>query len=122
MKRTDFTPCLMCAEGVAHAGGMLFYAVTLQRMAFDLLAVRQTDGLERILGSPRLADVFAPNNELAVPAGAPTKFLLCDECAMRSFPIAAMEEVAADRRASDAGVESSTSDASTTTESREFTE
>lgn len=103
MKRADFTPCLRCGKQVGHANGLLFYAVTLQRMMFDHRAIQQTAGLEISLRSPVLADVFSPDPELAKPLGEPEKFLLCDACAMTSYPVAALEELAADRRASDAG-------------------
>ena len=103
MKRDDFTPCLKCGRQVGQANPLLFFRVTVQRMMFDHRAIQQTAGLELILRSPKLADVFAPDNDLAKPLGEPEKFLLCDECAMSSYPVAVLEELAANRRNSDAG-------------------
>lgn len=103
MKREEFTPCLRCRRPVGQANAILFYRVTLERMIFDHQAIQQTSGLELILHSPKLADVFAPDNELAKPLDKPEQFLLCDSCAMKSYPVSALEELAIDRRCSDAG-------------------
>lgn len=103
MKLAEFTPCLRCRKPVGEKNPILFYQVTLERMAFDHRAIQTTAGLALQLRSPTLVDVFNPDPDLAKPLGEPEKFLLCDECAMTAYPIAALEELAADRRSTDAG-------------------
>lgn len=103
MKRAEITPCLGCRRPVGHANGLLFYQVTIERLAFDHRAIQTTAGLDLQLRSPALVDAFNPDPELAKPLGDPEKFLLCDPCAMKSYPLAALEELAIDRRATDAG-------------------
>ncbi len=98
MKREDFTPCVVCGDLMGKANGLLFYRLTIQRMAFDHQSIRQISGLEMVLGSSALASVFAPSTEVAKPFGDPVTVLICDDCACRrSTPIAAMEEIARGR-------------------------
>jgi hypothetical protein len=101
MKRADFTPCIVCGNQVGFTNPLVFRVVTLQRMMFDHRAIQQTAGLELMLQSPALADVFAPDTELAKPLGEPEKFLLCEKCSLVPFPIAAMDEMAIARRCTD---------------------
>lgn len=103
MKPEDFTPCLACRKPVGENNPLLFFAVTVQRMMFDPKAVKTTLGLGMMMGSARLAAAFNPDPEIAKPLGEPEKFLLCDECAMRAQPLAALFEMAVDRRESDGG-------------------
>ena len=103
MKLADFSPCLRCRKPVGEKNPILFYQVTLERMAFDHRAIQTTAGLTLQLRSPALVDAFNPDPDLAKPLGEPEKFLLCDECAMTAYPIAALEELAVDRRNTDAG-------------------
>jgi hypothetical protein len=108
VKRDEFTPCLKCRKPVGQANGLLFYRVTIERMVFDHRAIQNTAGLALQMRSAALVDVFNPTPELANPLDKGEKFLLCDECAMGDTPIAALEEMAIDRRANDAGDAAST--------------
>ena len=103
MKPGDFTPCLSCGKPVGEHNPLLFFRVTVERMAFDQQAVRNTLGLGMMFRSAKLVDALNPTLEIAKPLGEPEKFLLCDECAMKPYPIAAFDEKASDRRATDAG-------------------
>ena len=103
MKRKDFTPCLRCGKGVGNPNGLLFYRVTVQRMMFDHRAIQQQHGLELMVGNPLIAQVLGPDSDLAKPLSEPEKFLLCDACAMKDYPVAALEELAAVKAATGAG-------------------
>lgn len=109
----DFTPCLRCGRPVGEKNGLTFYQVTLERMVFDPQAVRNTLGLTMMLRSPALAEAFNPTPEIAKRLGDPEKFLLCDDCAMRACAIAALDEIARERRESvaDDAATSNTTDA-----------
>lgn len=80
MKRSDFTPCLICGKGVAHTGVPIFYRVKVETMGLNIAAVEREHGLEVMLGQAApLADVFGPNESLAniVDSGSG---LICMNC------------------------------------------
>ena len=93
MKIADLKPCAMCHRPVGKANGLLFYHVRLTRMAFDHRAISEVTGLQMIVGSLDLAQTLAPDSDVAKPLTQPVEFLLCDDCAMNSTCVAALEEI-----------------------------
>lgn len=91
MNRTDFKPCAKCGKGVMHTGLPLFYRVRIERMGIDLNAVRTQHGLELMLGSPAIADVFSPHNAIANPIpDSLVEVLICETCSMEDTMIAVL--------------------------------
>lgn len=106
MKLAEIEKCAGCGESVAKPNGLMFYQVTIQRMAFDHRAARAMNGLELITGSHAIAEALAPDAEIAKPLGEPTRVCICDDCACsRMTPLAAIDEIASKRRDDDAGDE-----------------
>lgn len=81
MKAADMQKCAICGRGVLHAGLPLFWRVSLQRMGVDMAAVRQTAGLEMMLGSVPLARALGPDPDIASPIGEGRTIVVCERCA-----------------------------------------
>lgn len=81
LKRREIQKCRICERGVMHSGQITFYRVTVEQHVVDLGAVQRLNGLEQVVGSPLLANVMGPNEDLSQPLDRPSTFLLCSECA-----------------------------------------
>lgn len=92
MKQDEIKACAQCGKGVMHTGLPLFWTVTIRRYGVDLNAVRRAVGLEMFMGSPQLAAVMGPDEDIAKPIGDCVSLLLCESCAVESYPIAALAE------------------------------
>ncbi len=105
MKRKDIKPCVLCGKGIMHDNNILFYQVTLTRLGVNLGAVQQRAGLEMMLGSPVLAEVMGPDEDLATKITT-IQFLICDPCALeRSLVLCHLHEIANEAKASKSGDE-----------------
>lgn len=93
IKRSDIKPCAKCGKGVMHTGLPLFWRVTIERYGIDVKAVQRTVGLEMMLGSVALANVMGTNETLAKPVMDDVILILCENCAMEDYPIAALAEL-----------------------------
>lgn len=81
----DIQPCALCDRGVMHDNSIHFYRITFQSFLANMQAIRQTAGLEMMLGgSPVLADVFSPDSALAKSSEAAQALLICQDCALTS--------------------------------------
>ena len=80
IKRGDIGPCLACRRGVMHDAQITFWRLSLERFVVDLNAVQRAHGLELVLGSPQLATVMGPDEDLAKRAGDADEGLVCDSC------------------------------------------
>lgn len=95
LKRRDIKPCALCGQGVMHDGQITFYRLTLDRYVVDMRAIERQHGLELYMGSPAIAHVMGPDEDLAkrLPEGV-GPVLVCQSCAMvphALMRIAAME-------------------------------
>ena len=96
MKRKDIKPCVLCGKGMMHDNNILFYKVRLTRLGVNLGAVQQRMGLEMMLGSPVLAGVMGPDEDLATKITS-QEFLVCDTCALeRSLVLCHLDEIASE--------------------------
>jgi hypothetical protein len=93
IKRADIKPCAKCGKGVMHTGLPLFWRVTIERYGIDANAVRRQVGLEMMLGSPALAAVMGPDETMAKPVMDDVILILCENCAMEDYPVAALAEL-----------------------------
>ena len=87
MKAADLKPCAICGLGVMHAGVPVFFRVKVEHMGIDTLAVRQTHGLETMLGSVALARVMGPDPDIAKPIVDAVEVLVCQSCALEPRPL-----------------------------------
>lgn len=90
--------CTLCNRGIGHRGGLpLFWRVTIERFGVDLNAAKRLDGLAAMLGSPALASVMGPNEDLAKPVMDPAVLTVCESCAVETFrPVAELAEASAE--------------------------
>ena len=79
------------------AGHVTFHKIAFERMGVNLQAVRERTGLEMVMGSAALAEVFAPTADVANRIGDANVLILCEDCAMKpQFPMI-LAETAANR-------------------------
>lgn len=81
MKRDDIKPCILCGEGVLHDNNLTFYRIKLTRMIVDVGAVNRQAGLEMMVGSPAIANIMGPDEDLAQPIMEEIDVLVCEPCA-----------------------------------------
>lgn len=81
MKAKDIQKCALCGLGVMHCGLPMFWRVKLQRMGIDATAVRQTAGLEMMMGSVALARAMGPDPDIAKPITDERTIIICEPCA-----------------------------------------
>jgi hypothetical protein len=85
--------CTLCNRGIGHVGLPLFWRVTIERFGVDINAAKRLDGLAAMLGSPALASVMGPNEDLAQPLMEPAVLTICESCNLGTcLPIAALAE------------------------------
>jgi len=77
-KRQDVKPCGACGEPLGHAGP-IFHRVKVERLIFNVAAIREQAGLEMMLGSPLLASVMGPDRDLATELQT-DEALVCQTC------------------------------------------
>lgn len=63
-----------------HSGQVTFLRMTVEHHIVDLGAVTKAHAMEQIVGSPLLAHVMGPDEDLSKMADSST-FLVCMECA-----------------------------------------
>lgn len=74
--------CDCCKKVVTHGGLPLFWVLTIERHGIKVDAVKRQMGLGMMLGSPALAQVMGPDEDMTVPMSEPRKFTLCEPCAL----------------------------------------
>jgi hypothetical protein len=103
VKRNEIQKCAGCGQGVMHDGNIAFYRIAVEHMVCDVGAIRRQAGLEMMMGSPVLAAVMGPDQDLAQSVGKPVTLLLCQDCGIGKIPVAQLLE-----KISDAAAEKST--------------
>jgi hypothetical protein len=97
MKRNEIQSCAMCGKGVVHTGIPLFWTITIARFGIDANAVRRRQGLEMFFGGGNagaaLAGAMGLDEDIAVPVMDEKRLAICEECAMKEYPLAAMAEL-----------------------------
>ncbi len=96
MKRDEITKCVSCHLGIA-ANGLTFYKISMERFILDPRAIERQHGLEMMLGSPVLAGVMGPNEDLAKPVSKKIDFLMCEQCACEEKYIAIIHQIEQDK-------------------------
>lgn len=94
-----YATCSACQKGIGHTGLPLFWRVTIERFGVNVHAARRQDGLAAHLGSPLLASIMGPDEEMTMPMMDAITLSLCETCALQSPPIAALTECGAEKDA-----------------------
>jgi len=97
MKKAELQKCLLCNKGVMHTGVPLFYRIKIERMVVDLGAIQRQHGLEMMIGSPVLASVMGPDEDIANSIDKPAEALVCEKCAMERINLAELNEIISGR-------------------------
>ena len=92
MKKQELKKCGICNKGVMHNGSFIFYKISLQRFIINAKAVQRQHGLEMMLGSPALANILGPDEDIAKPLSEKATALICDSCAMEQNMLAVIDE------------------------------
>lgn len=91
MKETELrqhATCSMCGRKILHAGLPLFWRVTVERFGIDMQAAQRQTGLAMLLGSPALAAVMGPDEDIAAPVMDPKVLTVCEVCVLKPWTIA----------------------------------
>jgi len=73
--------CGLCHEKIGKSRLPLFYRVRVERWGIKADAVQRKTGLEMMLGSPALASVMGPDEDMAVEVMEPVTLTVCESCA-----------------------------------------
>ena len=87
MKAKDFTMCLCCGKGVAHAGDLTFLRIHIDYMMLNPRAITRQHGLEQMVGNAALAAVLGPNEDMAARIGS-GEGLICGTCMLKPESLA----------------------------------
>lgn len=102
MKRKELlqhTTCSLCRRKIGATGLPLFWVVRVERHGIKLDAVRRQDGLAGFLGSPALADVMGPGEELTEVLMPTVTLTVCEPCSTdKALPIIAAASEAEEGR------------------------
>lgn len=85
LKRKDLKKCACCDRGIMACGAAIFWRVNIEMFAVNMRAVERQHGLEMMLGSPALANVMGPDDDLAVriETGDSDPMLVCNDCMLK---------------------------------------
>lgn len=87
--------CALCRGKIMQSGLPLFYQVTIARHGIDVNAVRRQAGLGTFLGSPTLASIMGPDEQMTVTVMDPSTITVCEPCSTaKQHCVAALAEVA----------------------------
>lgn len=76
----EFAECAKCGRKVGETKLPIFYTVTIARHGVLLNAVQRQAGLEMMLGSPGLAQVMSPAEDMTRPLMDTGTVMICEEC------------------------------------------
>jgi len=92
------TRCVNCDLLIGETRVPLFYVLRIERHAIDLNAVQRKAGLGSFLGSPMLATVMGPDEEMTRPIMEPMTVTICERCAIQPVILAAIVEQGQEQR------------------------
>ncbi|MEY2849631.1 MAG: hypothetical protein RI885_2298 [Actinomycetota bacterium] len=98
MKQRELGPCAACGRGVMHDRSIAFYRVTFEHFVLMTGVIQRQAGLEQAMGSPVLAAVMGPDEDLAKRAGPADREIICQHCAIHGGCLAEIMEHVARRR------------------------
>lgn len=82
MKTRDLKPCHLCAKGMAHAGSITFFELTIQRHALDPSGIRQVHAMDVMFaGALGIGRAFC-DADVSKPFGEQDRVLICEPCAI----------------------------------------
>ena len=91
MKQDELKKCAYCGQGVMHSGSPVFYRVTVEHFLVDMGAVQRRHGLELMVGSPVLAAVMGPDEDIAKPFNK-VESIVCLDCLTRRADVMKLSE------------------------------
>lgn len=90
-KKKDLEYCAICNRGMAHGGNITFYQVTAQHYGLDPRGIRETHGMEVMMGGgaqgAALASIMGTDPDIAQPMGDRISFLVCEPCALEAHAL-----------------------------------
>jgi hypothetical protein len=84
--------CASCGKGFGHTGLPLFWRLKVERWGVMADAVRRQAGLEMLVGSTQLAEVFSPGEAMAAEVMQPVTMTFCETCIMKPIHVPALVE------------------------------
>lgn len=92
--------CAVCSRkiGAQEHGLPMFFRLTIEQHAVDLRVVNRQAGLEAVLGSPLLAHVMGPDEDMTVRLMEPATITVCYSCALEPVMVHHLAELAEARR------------------------
>lgn len=73
--------CSKCGRKIGHTGVPLFWTVEVRRHGIKLDAVKRQSGFAMMMGSPELARVMGPDEEMTEELYS-ANMTLCENCGM----------------------------------------
>lgn len=87
--------CALCRRKIGASGIPLFYRVTVERHGVDVQAVQRQTALGAFLGSPALASVMGPDEQMTVSMMEPAAITVCEPCSTEKWHcVASLAEIA----------------------------
>jgi hypothetical protein len=75
-----------------HSGCPVFYKVSVERFCVDINAANRQHGLELMIGSPAIAFIMGPDEDVAKPLDTPSVSLVCQDCLLKTSALAHLSE------------------------------
>lgn len=99
MKRDGLQKCICCGKGMMHNNDPFFYRMTLEYFLVDMKAVHRQAGLEQFIGSPVLASVMGPDDDIATSISKKVTVFICFTCSVnKKQSIAIIHEAAQEKK------------------------
>lgn len=77
----EHATCSRCKKGIGHTRLPFFWTMKATRWGLDAVAMQRSAGLGMMLGSPALAMVMGPDEDLANEVDS-QEITLCETCAL----------------------------------------
>lgn len=85
MKADDLKMCRICGKGMAHAGHITFWTLSIQRMGLMRDSIQRVAAMEMHFGGNLpIARVFN-DEDVAVAIGDAGKIFVCETCATKTI-------------------------------------
>lgn len=86
--------CGRCSRKFGEAGLPMFWRLTIERHGVMLDAMERARALEVLVGSPAIAAVMGPDEELTATLLPPVTITVCEKCAVEPTCVAELGEAA----------------------------
>lgn len=84
--------CGACGKPFGHTRSPLFWRLTIARYGVRTDALQRQDGLAAMVGSPVLAAILGPDEEMAQLVMKPVTVTICEGCALSPQVLAIIAE------------------------------